>query len=131
MNFIKLVLVVFLIGLFSRCENKIETNSNILLGYNEIYSSDSGFTMQIDSVLNDSRCPTGYECIWAGNAEIRFKYISTGNMEFLFNLNTNLIPSDTLIEEYRITMIKLSPYPKADELIEQKDYIVELSIIKE
>ena len=71
------------------------------------------------------------ECIWEGNAQVRFKLISQGNYQYLFSLNTNLSPVDTLIEVFRIEMINVLPYPELDETIEQEDYKVELIIKKE
>ena len=76
----------------------------------------------LDSVLNDSRCPTGAECIWAGNAAVRFTYTSASS-KVSFVLNTiSSFRTDSLIEGYRIRMTKLSPYPVLGVAIKQSDY---------
>ena len=63
-------IALLIIGLFIACNEENETNSLILLDHtSSYYNSESGFTLQLDSVLNESRCPTGLVCVWAGNAE--------------------------------------------------------------
>jgi hypothetical protein len=94
---------------------------------------DYDISICLDSVLNDSRCPLTYECIWAGNAELRFTF-NTNDINTIFKLNTahyQSFKSDTLIKGYRITLIGLSPYPQSSEIISQNDYRAEIIIKKE
>ena len=68
-------------------------------------------SITFDSVKNDSRCPTGAECITAGNAAIVFHY-TKGNNSVYFTLNTQKnLGSDTTIDNYNIRLINLLPYP--------------------
>ena len=128
--------VLVLLTLFS-CKNEIThtplvLDKSIELKYGEIIrNSDYQISIVLDSVLNDSRCPTGAQCIWAGNASVRFVY-SSANNKVSFVLNTiSSFRTDSLIDGYRIRMTKLTPYPELGVQIKQSDYKAEIEIKKE
>jgi hypothetical protein len=86
----------------------------------------------LDSVLNDSRCPNGVQCIWQGNAEARFKFIKSGNSKVYFNLNTFPgFTNDTIIGGYKFTLKTINPYPDIDDIILPGEYKAEILIEKE
>jgi hypothetical protein len=94
--------------------NSITFNDTIKLPYKKcLYQPDDHFYICLDSVMNDSRCPTGAMCIWEGNAEVKIKYEKLNENPVYFNLNTNLrFTRDTVIDGYRISLLDLSPYPE-------------------
>jgi hypothetical protein len=112
--------------------NQVSSDKTFELNYKEIkYFPDHSAFMTLDSVLNDSRCPNGAMCVWAGNAEVRFIY-SAGDQNSAFILNTlSTFRTDALIHGYRINLIRLNPYPQAGFPIKQKEYNAELKITKE
>ena len=127
--------VFVLVALFC-CKNDfisapLVLNKPIELRYGEISkNADYNISIVLDSVLNDSRCPIGMECIWAGNAEVRFIYSSANSTQpFVLNTLTSF-PTDTLIEGYRIKLNTLTPYPEAGLVIKQVDYKAEIQITK-
>lgn len=113
--------------------NTFVLNDTIELKFNEIiYNFDNDFRLQLDSVITDSRCPIDADCVWEGNAEIRFDLIVEGNYQYLFDLNTNSqFQVDTLLKGLRFKLIRVLPYPKSDEVIKKEDYKVEIVINKE
>jgi hypothetical protein len=130
LEFISLLLVI-------SCQKEMTHNSFIVnqtfaIKYGETKSNtDYGIIISLDSVLNDSRCPSDGICVWAGNAQVRFVY-SKSNERISLVLNT--LPSfrtDTLINGYRIKLIGLTPYPKIAESIKQSDYAADIEITKE
>ena len=85
----------------------------------------------LDSVLNDSRCPSGALCIWAGDAETRLKFSVSGEKPVYFNLHTfALQDSYTTVSGYRITMKQLLPYPSLNYHPQQNDYRAEMLVEK-
>jgi hypothetical protein len=85
-----------------------------------------------DSVVGDSRCPLGAECIWAGNAEVRFRFATADQEPLFFSLNT--LPSfktDTIINGYKFTLTDLKPDPSINKVILPGDYKAEIKIEKE
>jgi hypothetical protein len=78
-------------------------------------------TLCFDSVLSDGRCPVGLECIWEGNAEVRFRM----ELEHLhsFTLNTHgSFRTDTILEGFRIQLVDLLPYPVYQVEVPPEDY---------
>ena len=137
-----LILVIILALLWGCEENKIYKKQEIeyfalddttSLKVNEIaYNSENELRLEIDSVLTDSRCPTGVNCVWEGNAEVRFNLIMEGSSQYSFNLNTNpKFQTDTLLNGFRFSLVGVLPYPEYGETIEHDDYKVEIVVAEE
>ena len=62
---------------------------------------------QFVTVPEDSRCPIGALCVWAGNAAVVIKIFNV-----MDTVNTFLDPKEIKYDSYKITLLKLSPYPK-------------------
>lgn len=88
-------------------------NDTIELSYQDcLYDPESRFYVCLDSVLNDSRCPTGVLCIWEGNAEVKLRFENLNENPIYFNLNTNSrFTTETIIDNYKFTLVGLNPYP--------------------
>lgn len=79
-----------------------------------------------DSVVEDSRCPKGVECVWSGTAIIS---VSFHEKENTHNFRMSLrdypgpgYPNDTTINGFRIIFSDLQPYPNFNSpLPDEKD----------
>lgn len=91
----------------------------------ETIISDEGITVTFSKLLEDSRCPKGLQCVWAGNARVA---IQLGGKESI--LNSYLEPGKTNISEYEVKLISVSPYPKHKVSIDKKDYRINIVINK-
>jgi len=141
MKNIKTIAVILLVIVFARCDkdnnnqvNKLILGDTVELSINEtIHNYDKNISIRMDSVLNDSRCPSSVICVWEGNAEVRFIF-THNNDETSFSLNTNVgnnFKTDSIVNGYRIEMINLYPYPENPGIIPQKDYQADILILKE
>jgi hypothetical protein len=95
------------------------------------FNSENQFYLCLDSILEDSRCPTGALCIWEGDARVRFHFEKIYEQPLSFILHTN--PKGTTeinIDRYKISLINLYPYPSINNRVEQGPRRAEL-IIKE
>ena len=84
-------------------------------------------------VENDSRCPTGVACVWAGNAAVRL-WVSTGQGGNTLTLNTNKSPSladEAQYRGYKLKLVELSPYPRSGRKIVAGSYRATLLVSKE
>ncbi len=134
-----ILIEVIIISLFACSKNEADIRSFMLdksfeLKYNKTRNNlENGIIISLDSVLNDSRCPKGAACVWAGNARVRFIYSNnTNDLKFILNtLGSLYFPKDTLIDGFRIKLIDLYPYPEIGKIIRQRDYKAELRIIQE
>ncbi len=83
--------------------------------------------LEIDSVITDSRCPVGVNCIWEGNAEVRLELIVGGNYHHYLNLNTNSnFQQDTVISGIAFRLANILPYPSAHNDLEYQNYRIEI-----
>lgn len=94
------------------------------------HNYDINISIYLDSVLYDSRCPLGLLCVWEGNAQVRFKFISNHNANDLILNTNNLFVTDTIIDGYNIKLVSLSPIPNSGVKTEQKEYRATMIINK-
>ncbi len=74
----------------------------------------SKLTVEFLSVLEDSRCPIGVDCIWAGNAKISVRVRKNGSAAKTFELNTTMDNQSVTYEGHTIKLAKLTPHPRAN-----------------
>ncbi len=104
----------------------------IEIGLNELYYSRTyNFSIELDSVLHDSRCPEDVICIWAGNAQGRFNIIAEGRFRHQIILNTTLpMQQDTTLHGMNYKLMSLSPEPNTKKPIDYTKYKAKLLITK-
>jgi hypothetical protein len=108
-------------------------NDTINLAYRDCFSDcENKFYICMDSVVNDSRCPIGAMCFWAGMATVRFKFQKYNEAPIYFNLITQ-VPTYNykIIDGFRFTLIDLTPYPSLKNHKEQCGYKAKLVVTKE
>ncbi|WGF93640.1 hypothetical protein [Aequorivita marisscotiae] len=89
-----------------------------------------GISIKFLEVVEDSRCPTGVDCIWAGRAKVKVAVTANGNTEekiLTFGetrsgeaKNTNIFSS----KEFAINGLKLNPYPTSEDAGKEKKYVL-------
>ncbi len=72
--------------------------------------------------VEDSRCPTDTNCVWAGNAKVTIKVINRKGESKTFDLNTNLQPQVVKFENYEIKLGEVAPHPKSNIRINANGY---------
>ena len=120
-----ILLVIFLV--FSRCEKtELGKELNCTIGYTYKVTHDLSFS--IDSV-NDSRCPPGAMCFWAGDVylyfDINHNKSQINTTMYLFNTSRNPIQ----IGDYSLKVLEVNPLVGGG-LSTSKDVIVKMIITK-
>jgi len=107
-----------------------QTKESFTLNYGkQKTASKSKLKVMFVSVVEDSRCPVGVNCIWAGNAKVKVKIIgkrSTKEFEF----NTNSGPKGDVFEGWSIVIDSLTPEPHTDKPISQASYKAKFTITR-
>lgn len=118
---------------FFSCENEEEGLNYFDLGIecefeiNEEYlSTDEHLQFSIFEI-NDSRCPNGVMCIWAGEVSVNIA-IAKPAIDTI-TLGTNGI-STAKSNTYEFQIIDVSPYPDIQKQIAKEDYIFLLKVTK-
>lgn len=89
-----------------------------------------GVTVKFLEVIEDSRCPEGVNCMWAGRAIVKAEVTSNGKTEEVTLIfgetrpgeekNTNLFTS----EEFVINGLTLNPYPTSESTGKDFGYVL-------
>ncbi|HWO02559.1 MAG TPA: hypothetical protein VNS63_25170 [Blastocatellia bacterium] len=81
-------------------------------------------SLRFNAVQDESRCPTGVQCVWAGNAAVVVEVSKDKNKRVRATLNTNtsIKPNELEYKDYKIRLVGLNPYPNADHLTNPKEY---------
>ncbi len=107
--------------------SEVTSNSPVLLDA-RIGQEVSGLDVSITplAVLQDSRCPVGVQCIWAGTVKIKARLISglgIATQEFILG-------EPITTEAEMITLQSVSPAPTAGVPISEGDYVFQFEITK-
>lgn len=94
----------------------------------QVLIKEAGLRISFVKVGDDSRCPKGVTCIWAGNGKVVLKISRGGAKAAEFELNTNLEPKQHRFEDYDIKLVGLNPYPQKDVKIERGQYAATLMV---
>ena len=113
----------------SYVEASLNQEFNLKIGETALIKNEY-FTVRLDSIPEDSRCPEGAVCVWAGNGRTYFTLNRTGASTVSASLNTYLEPKAVSYSQYAVRLIKLSPYPRLGALIKRGDYVVTLLVSK-
>jgi hypothetical protein len=90
-----------------------------------VFSGD--FSIQLDSIVDDSRCPSNAVCIWQGLADAKL-IVKKGSDSQTIRLKT-VSKMDTMTVFNRlIRILNVSPYPNGQGRIPQGDYVVRLVV---
>ena len=92
-------------------------------------SKVSGLTVKFVSVTEDSRCPIGANCVWAGNAKVRVAITGTRGSK-TFEFNTSMGPKGDSWEGWSITIDSLTPEPRAGKPTDPRHYQATFSIVR-
>lgn len=109
----------------SNQENQLKTTATINLPYKvEQCDSIENYCILLDSIIEDSRCPTSAICIWEGRAIAKF-LLTENAQQHNFNLE---LQKDTTINNYKIAFLELTPNPTFDSTGLHANYTATLKI---
>jgi hypothetical protein len=127
-----LVACLILPVITASCASEVRFNANLA----EQFSLPIGQTVDIvsqnlsikfDAVTSDSRCPTGAQCISAGEATCRMIIsYQEEETEFIFTQSGSGI-SQAKFQNYTINF-QLQPYPQVDQEIDDSDYVLVMTV---
>lgn len=90
----------------------------------------TGIRVTFRTVLEDSRCPVGVKCVWAGNAKVSLEIEGTAAGRTNIILNTELEPRMMQLDAYEIRLISLAPTPREGISIAASEYFATLQVVE-
>lgn len=131
-------LIIIFLAIFSliSCAQKTKVTSNSAL-FSQKLAKQKGIQLVLKKVVNDSRCPEGVNCIWAGECEIIVSIYK--NNKFINEEKILLSPKlykenvawfSKYYPSKKIREINVLPYPKNEVVANPKDYFVKIEFEK-
>lgn len=91
--------------------------------------ADTDLTVFFETVVEDSRCPRGVNCVWAGDAAVRIRIDAPGAPPATHTLHTNEGSQREIAHgDLRIQLASLAPEPTPDGPPRPDDYRATLLI---
>ena len=94
-------------------------------------AAGTDLTVTFEAVVEDSRCPTGVQCIWAGDAAVRIRLAAPDLAPATATLHTNLdTAKETTYGAWKISIQAVTPAPTATGGVRTEDYRLTLLIAR-
>lgn len=128
-RFVLAILLLAFVSIAAQpAEKVIVLDQDFKLKVGESAQASEGLKIEFDSVTEDSRCPKGVTCVWAGNAKVLLKVKKDGGKAANVELNTNINPKTSRYLDYELRLKELKPYPESNATIKSSDYEVTLTV---
>ncbi|MCA1622879.1 MAG: hypothetical protein LC768_00870 [Acidobacteria bacterium] len=116
-------ILAFILTLVAASFLQAQTNQKVTVQINQQKTiTKNKLTIKFVSLVEDSRCPTDTNCIWAGNAKITIKVSNAKAAAKTFELNTNSKPQSVSYAGYEIKLADLNPKPATNIRINRNGY---------
>lgn len=119
--------VLFAFGFFYTTEAQV--NRQVKVKINQQKTVAGKLSIKVVSI-EDSRCPRGTQCVWAGNAKVRIRVKNANGAAQVFDLNTNMQPENVRFAGYRISLTDVNPRPANNIRINRNAYTATFSVTK-
>ncbi len=126
--------ILFSTFLFSQTKEGKTPIITIKAPYNQSIIVEN-LTIKLIDVLEDSRCPTGTTCVWAGRAKMLIEVTEEGQdpIQKELILGKKLpgeYTGDSIFfnEAFTIKVVGLTPYPSVENKIEKESYTLLLVV---
>ena len=96
----------------------------------DVVFKGEGLKVRFVSVLEDSRCPKGEQCITEGNGKIELQLKKPQKEPVTLELNTAFGKQVADYQEFAVKLIALDPYPKMGRSIKPADYVATVLVSK-
>lgn len=125
-NLITALLLTLVLGTFQIAEAQSPERQKVQIHKQKIFAK-SNLIVKFVSLIEDSRCPEGANCVWAGNAKIKIEAGKSGKKE-TFEVNTTLGPKAATYNGYVIELVSLMPVPRENIRINRNGYVATFAV---
>lgn len=124
------ILMPLLSGCSSSLKASLDSQFTLAPGQSARIASE-GMDIKFIGETQDSRCPTGVDCFWAGQVICNVELTKDGNKNLVTlteSAGSGLVTGYTF-QNYKI-IFSVSPYPVAGKTIAKSDYRLSLTVRK-
>ena len=102
---------------------KLGDNVDVKYGSTLVVSGDTT-SVRFTDVTADSRCPTGAQCVWAGEATVLLTV--GGAQQVPLTLGADASKATAIVRMVQVTLVALRPAPAVNAPIAKGDYVATL-----
>ena len=96
----------------------------------QVTSKKSKLKIKLVEVSEDSRCPTGAQCVWAGRAIIKLSVTSPRMGTKVIEIDTSKGPQGDQFDGWAISLDSLTPHPNAATALDPKSYRAKVTVTR-
>jgi hypothetical protein len=127
--------IILTLGLTILACNKTRLGVNTYdIEYSKSATFDKDKKLIFVDLIGDSRCPTGVNCVWPGEATLALQAIcvpaDTTYFELTFGDGVSDHRDTTIFEIYKVEILEVIPYPVFGVELEKEDYSIRVLIEK-
>ncbi|AEE19381.1 hypothetical protein JM84_0256 [Dokdonia sp. Hel_I_63] len=127
-----IVAIIFFCSAFAKAQDSttVEVPKIYLKAFQGQSTIIEGTSLRLVNVIEDSRCPQGVDCIWAGNAKVVVELTSESGKKTTKEIILNggrvapIYSEDGLV----ISIKGLAPYPTSLSKIKASDYYLRVEV---
>ncbi len=91
--------------------------------------SGAPFAVRFAGVPQDSRCPAGAMCIWAGDAAVQVDLVAPGDsVRATLHTNPSVGAASVAFHDYLVELVRLDPWPEVGRTIDPGAYVATLRV---
>jgi hypothetical protein len=102
--------------------------SFVLKAGDSVTLSDAKVRVRFESVLADSRCPVGKQCVRAGNVRVLLQVAVDGGKDAAVEVDTEKGNGKATTGDFQVTLEKVEPPPTMPRSIAPGDYRITISL---
>ena len=126
------LIYLLLFSAFAKAQDttKVEIPKIYVKAYQGTATPISHTSLRLVQVLQDSRCPKGVECIWAGNAKVEVEITNDKGDKITkqVTLSGKQLPAIYTEDGLEIYIRGLAPYPTTGSKINPSDYYLRVEV---
>ena len=93
------------------------------VGESVAFGGGTGVTLTFETVREDSRCPVGVTCVWAGDAVVVISVDDGSDSVKTVELHTNdRFDTDAALDGHTLRLVELAPVPRDGSTIAVDQY---------
>lgn len=130
----KSITTILLIAIFTLSGISVEARGKKGMVSVQVHSEKSvpgaGFKIKFVEMVEDSRCPEGTNCVWAGNAKVKIEVRGGRGGSKSYEINSSTQPTVINYAGYEIKLTGLTPKPAANVRINPDKYLATFEVSK-
>jgi len=116
---IKNIGIIILFCFLAACQATPQAGREVAIGEEftlkpgeSIVIKDETIKITFMELIEDSRCPTGVQCVWAGQARVAL-LVEKGSDTARFDISTSEDNNKKNFQKYEIILLRVDPYPES------------------